>query len=159
MVEHPCQQCCRSGMFIPDAGRIRILSIPDSRVEKIPDPGSASQNLSLLTQKMFLSSRKCDPGCPDLVLLPIPYPGSGSCFLPFPDPIPDPGGKKAPDPGSGSATLLVSLSLHVFRVWRWTVPEWIPGRDSRLLWAEVQGKKFICSFTKIWKKVSKLLSY
>ncbi len=45
---------------------------------------------------MFLSSRKCDPGCSSRV----PDPDVG--FLP----IPDPGIKKAPYPGSGSATLL-----------------------------------------------------
>ena len=49
--------------------RIRIFSIPDpgSRVKKIPGSGSASKNLSILTQKMFLSwvvsSGKYDPGC------------------------------------------------------------------------------------------------
>jgi len=52
----------------------------------IPDPGSASKNLSILTQKKqkkwFLSSRKYDPGCsswipdPDADFLPIPDPGS-----------------------------------------------------------------------------------
>jgi hypothetical protein len=53
---------------------------------RIPDPGSASKNLSILTPKKpkkgFLSSRKYDPGCssripdPDADLLPIPDPGS-----------------------------------------------------------------------------------
>jgi hypothetical protein len=34
------------------------------RIFFIPDPGSASKNLSILTpQKWFLSSRKYDPGC------------------------------------------------------------------------------------------------
>ena len=37
-------QCCESGIFIPD-------------------PGSASKNLSILTPKMVLSSRKYDPVC------------------------------------------------------------------------------------------------
>jgi hypothetical protein len=46
-------QCCGSGMFIPDPGsdffpsRIRTVSIPD--------PGSASKNLSILTQKKLVS--------------------------------------------------------------------------------------------------------
>ncbi len=50
---------------------------------RIPVPGSASKNLSILTpKKWFLSSRKYDPGCssriPDLDadFLPIPDPGS-----------------------------------------------------------------------------------
>jgi hypothetical protein len=44
-----CQQCGGSGMFIPDPGsdffpsRIRTVSIPD--------PGSSSKNLSILTPK------------------------------------------------------------------------------------------------------------
>ncbi len=71
-------QCCGSGMFIPDPGsdffpsRIRTVSIPD--------PGSASKNLSILTpkkpKKWFLSSRKYDPGCSSR----ISDPGSG-CWL------------------------------------------------------------------------------
>jgi hypothetical protein len=36
---------------------------PGSRVTKIPDPGSASKNLSVFNPKIFLSSRKYDPGC------------------------------------------------------------------------------------------------
>ncbi len=44
-------QCCGSEMFILDPN----FSIPES--------GSESKNLSILTQKLFLSSRKYDPGC------------------------------------------------------------------------------------------------
>ncbi len=73
--------------------RIRIFSIPD--------PGSASKNLSILTQKLFLSSKKYDPGCSSRIRILIFYPSR----------IPDPGVKKAPDPGSGSATLSVTLSF------------------------------------------------
>ncbi len=59
-----------------------------SRIQlfSIPDPGSASKNLSILTpkkpKKLFPSSRKYDPGCssripdPDADFLPIPDPGS-----------------------------------------------------------------------------------
>ncbi len=72
-------QCCGSGMFIPDPG------------SDVFHPGSASKNLSILTQqKWFLSSRKYDPGCLSRIPDPDPY------FLP----ILDPGVKKAPDPGS-----------------------------------------------------------
>ncbi len=52
------------------------------RTVSIPDPGSASKNLSILTpKKWFLSSRNYDPGCssritdPDADFLPIPDPG------------------------------------------------------------------------------------
>jgi hypothetical protein len=69
--------------------RIRLFSIPD--------PGSASKNLSILTpKKWFLSSRKYDPGCSSRIRMLTFYPSRN----------PDPGVKKAPDPGSGSATLI-----------------------------------------------------
>jgi hypothetical protein len=46
------QQCCGSGMFIPDPGSDFFPSrIPDPNFS-IPDPGSASKNLSILTQKI-----------------------------------------------------------------------------------------------------------
>ncbi len=74
-------QCCGSGMVIPDPeseffpSRIRIFSIPD--------PGSASNNSSILTPKnWFLSSRKCDRGCSSRIRIPDPrsrgQKGSGS---------------------------------------------------------------------------------
>jgi hypothetical protein len=51
-----------------------------------PDHGSASKNLSILNPtKLFLSSRKYDPGCSSRILI----------FYPFW--IPNPGVKKAPD--------------------------------------------------------------
>ncbi len=61
-----------------------------SRVKKNPDPGSgtASKNLSILTQKLFLSSRKYNRGCSSRIRILF--------FLP----IPDPGVTKAPDSGS-----------------------------------------------------------
>jgi hypothetical protein len=75
-------QCCGSGMFIPDPGsdffstRIRIFSIPE--------PRSASKNLSILTQKMFfpVSSRKYNRGCSSWIRIPDPDPD----FLTIPDP-------------------------------------------------------------------------
>jgi hypothetical protein len=70
------------------------------RTVSIPDHGSASKNLSILTpkkpKKWFLSSRKYDSGCSSRI------PDPDADFLS----IPDPGVKKAPDPGYGSATLL-----------------------------------------------------
>jgi hypothetical protein len=80
-------------MFIPDPGsdffpsRIRTVSIPD--------PGSSSKILSILTpkkaKKWFLSSKKYDPGCSYQILgLFIPDPDAD--FLP--SRIPDPGGQK-----------------------------------------------------------------
>jgi hypothetical protein len=66
---------------------LRIWDVyPGSDFFSIPDPGSASKNLSILTpikpKKWFLVSRKCDPGCsslipdPDADFLLIPDPGS-----------------------------------------------------------------------------------
>jgi hypothetical protein len=69
-----CDQCCGSGMFIPDPNVFN----PGSRAKKFSDPGSASaaKNLRVLTE----SSRKSDPGWfipdPDLDFLPLPIPGS-----------------------------------------------------------------------------------
>jgi hypothetical protein len=72
--------------FFHPGSRIRTVSIPDL--------GTASKNLSILTQKKwFLSSRKYDPGCssripdPDADFLSIPDPGSrGSKRHRIPDP-------------------------------------------------------------------------
>ena len=100
-------QCCGSGIFTDFfPSRIRTVCIPD--------PGSASKNLSILTQKWFLSSRKYDLGCSSRITDP------DADFLP----IPDPGVKKAPDPGSGSATLLF---------YNWYCPmrkEWIKSGNN-----------------------------
>jgi hypothetical protein len=77
-------------MFIPDPGSEFFPSrIPDLR-SQIPDPGSRVKknprsririhirikefSLSIVTKKLFLSSRKYDPGC----------------RVPNPDPYPDP---------------------------------------------------------------------
>jgi hypothetical protein len=54
-------QCCGSGMFIPDPN--------------IFHPGSVLKNLSILNQKLFLSSRKYDPGCSSRIRIPDPDPG------------------------------------------------------------------------------------
>jgi hypothetical protein len=88
-----------------------------SRVKKIPGSGSASasKNISILTQKLFLSSRKYDPGCSSRIRIPDP----DLYFLSIPDPgskIPDPGFKKAPDPGPGSATLVLVLETLAKRL-------------------------------------------
>jgi hypothetical protein len=67
-------QCCGSGMFIPDPN----FSIPDhrSRVKRfrIPNPGfgSASKNFSILTQKTVSKLSENRFG------MFIPDPGSGS---------------------------------------------------------------------------------
>jgi hypothetical protein len=82
---------------------VRIFSIPvrifPSRIQIFPNPdtGSASRNLSILTKKLFLNSRKYDPGCSFRILIL------------YPSRIPNPGVKKAPDPGSGSATLEIYI--------------------------------------------------
>jgi hypothetical protein len=65
---------------------------------RIPNPGSASKNASILTlKKLFLSSQKY---CLIWGLF-IPDLDPGPDFLP----IPDPGFKKAPDPEYGSGFL------------------------------------------------------
>jgi hypothetical protein len=76
-------QCCESGTFIPDPGS--ELYHPGCRVKKIPGSASASKNLSILTQKVFLSAGKYNSGCcssririPDLHLVlfyPFRIPG------------------------------------------------------------------------------------
>jgi hypothetical protein len=78
----------------------------------IPDPyffhpgseflhsGSASKNLSILTQKWFLITQKYDPGCSSRIRKKSRI----RILIIYPSRIPDQGVKKAPDPGS--ATLL-----------------------------------------------------
>ncbi len=75
-----------NGFFIIERHKavLRIRDVyPGSRIKKIPDPRSASKNLSIFKpKKLFISSRKYDPGCssriqtPDLDFLPSPDPGS-----------------------------------------------------------------------------------
>jgi hypothetical protein len=80
-------------MFISDP------SIPDPSVFD-PDPGYASKNFSILSQKMVSKLSEIWSGL----------------FIPDPDflPIPDSEVKKAPDPGSGSgsATLILFVWIH-----------------------------------------------
>ncbi len=82
------------------------------RIFFIPDPGSASKNLTYLStyfnpkNRKFLSSRKYDPGCSSRIRIPDPDPD----FLP----IPDFGVRKEPDPGSGSATLLTKAVMCMY---------------------------------------------
>jgi hypothetical protein len=81
-------------MFIPDP-----TFIPDPNCLH---PGSASKDLSILTQKKwFLSSRNYDLVCSSRI------PDPDADFLP----VPDPGVKKAPDPGCGAATLRKTETL------------------------------------------------
>ncbi len=65
----------------------------------IPDPnfvysGSTSKNLSILTQKLFLSSRKYDPGCSSRIRILIPDPD--------PDFFTHPGSQLQGQKGTGS---------------------------------------------------------
>jgi hypothetical protein len=78
-------QCCGSGMFIPEPN-FSILD-PEPKVKKILDPesGSASKNLSILTQKIALSSRKYDPGCSIWILIFYPSRIQGSKRHRIPD--------------------------------------------------------------------------
>jgi hypothetical protein len=81
-------------MFIPDL----TFFHPGSRIRtvSIPDPGSSSKNLSILTpkkpKKWFLSSKKYDPGCSSRIrMLTFSHPRfriQGSKRHPIPDPDP-----------------------------------------------------------------------
>jgi hypothetical protein len=63
------------------------ISIPDPGPKRFRIPIQIKEYKYFEPKKLFLSSRKHDPGCDlDLDFLPIP----------------DPGVKKAPDPGSGT---------------------------------------------------------
>jgi hypothetical protein len=92
-------------MFIPDPGSDFFPS--QIQTVSIPDPGSASENLSILTpkkpKKWFLSTQKYDPGFSSRIRILIFY--SSRIADPGVKKAPDPGVKKAPDPGSGSAKL------------------------------------------------------
>ncbi len=68
------------------------------RILSIPDPRSASKNLSILTQKIVCKLSEIWSG----LFIPDPDPD----FLPIPDPGTEPGVKKALDPGSGPTTLV-----------------------------------------------------
>jgi hypothetical protein len=59
------------GMFVPGS------EFFPSRIPDFFHPGSASKNLSILTPKMFLNSRKYDPGCSSRIrILIFAHPGS-----------------------------------------------------------------------------------
>ncbi len=68
---------CNTPLIIHRASlRIRDMFIPDPGSECFSIPGFPWKNWSILTQKLFLSSRKYDPGCSSriqiLIFLPIP---------------------------------------------------------------------------------------
>jgi hypothetical protein len=91
-VSHP--STCTQYIQLHSAAVLRIRDVyPGS--EFFPSRIRIKQ-FNNVTQKLFLSSRKYDPGCSPR----IPDPDFHPLW------IPDPGVKKAPDPGSGSATLL-----------------------------------------------------
>jgi hypothetical protein len=95
-------QCCGSGMFIPDPNFFH----PGSRIRmfSIPDPGSRiriKEFKYFCPKKWFISSWKYDSGYSSRIQIPDP----DHDFLSNPDP----GVKKLPDPGSGSATLVTII--------------------------------------------------
>jgi hypothetical protein len=96
---HSSCQCYGSGIFIPDPNffhsEARIQGQKDS------DSGSASKNLSTLTQKLFFKLfENMIRVIPDLM---FSHPGSQIQ-----------GSKKEPDPGSGSGSASLVLVLVVF---------------------------------------------
>ncbi len=92
----PKIQCCGSGINIPDKNF------------SISDPGSASKNLSILTQKIVSKLSERWSG----LFIPDPDPD----FLP----IPDPGSRG--QKGSGSGTLLKSTGVKFI----WENPSYFP---------------------------------
>jgi hypothetical protein len=90
-------------LLVSGSSQIRIFSIPDPKFY-IPDLGSASKNLSILTQKIVSKLFG--------TIIRVVYPGSRILVF-YPSRIPDPGVKKAPDPGSGSATLVPTDRIQI----------------------------------------------
>jgi hypothetical protein len=91
------EQCCGSGMFIPDPES--EFFHPGSRVGKIPGPDPHQRIKVFLTQKLFLSSLKYLLGCSSRIRILIFYPYRSKKH-------------RIPDPGSGAVTLLL---LHFSR--------------------------------------------
>jgi hypothetical protein len=107
---HSCEQCCGSGMFMPDPGSEFFYPDPGSRskrsrikIKKTPIPDLIKKIKVFLTQKTASKLSK------KLSWTFIPDPGSGSQIR-----IPDPGIEKAPDPGFGSAKLYVSCWVRFY---------------------------------------------
>ncbi len=75
-----CKKLMMHSVSVADPGSEFFPSrIPDPNFS-IPDPGSASKNLWMLTQKkIFPSSMKYDPGCASRIRI--------LTFLPIPDPV------------------------------------------------------------------------
>jgi hypothetical protein len=67
---------------------LRIRDVyPGSRVKKIPDPGSASKNLSILALKIVFKLSENDLGChPGYRFFPSRIQGSKRHRIPDPDP-------------------------------------------------------------------------
>ncbi len=90
MTQDTIQQCCGSGMFILDPDPTYSIPDPGSRLLGLQDlrSGSASKNLSILTQKTDSKFLKITSG--------MFFPTTGYGFFS----VPDPGVKKATDSGS-----------------------------------------------------------
>jgi hypothetical protein len=89
-------QCCGSGMFIPDL-------IYDFFPSRIPDPGLTRSRIWILIKELKNFNPKIDTKFLKNTIRDL-HPGPGSGF--FPSRIPDPGVKKTPHPEFGSATLV-----------------------------------------------------
>jgi hypothetical protein len=123
LLDFPCQQCCGSGMFIPDPGS-GFFPIPDLG-SRIPDPkkhGEVKKFFLNLFSHLFVALRYCWNRS---WIINVAHLAFFSFFKPRKNwlkalrkvgsgirkrPIPDPGSRGQKGSGSGSATLLVSRS-------------------------------------------------
>ncbi len=141
-------QCCGSGMFIPDPGS-------DFFPSRIPDPNCLHPGSRILkefkyfnpqksTRKWFLSSKKYDPGCSSRI------PDPDADFLP--SRIPDPGVKKVPNPGSRirirNTVFNHRQQYTLSRRWNWN----LAFAGSLLVISEVTSPEHVTSLRELWRR-------
>ncbi len=153
--------------WIPDPAFFNPGSL--IRTVSIPDPGSSSKYLSILTpkkaKKWFLSSKEYDPGCSSR----IPDPGSGCWLSPIPDPgsrgqkgtqsrIPDPDPQHCPPPSRPGVVLRIHIHLiksrsrflmhpnYTLYLFQKQLKKTTPFRDHFFYWLRAQVRSLDWSF-------------